>query len=726
MSAPFAGESPSDYRARRKAEMAGTQATPEAGFEAQKAKVAAQQQRVSRKPAPNAINIDTAAEDEEAVSATHKKLAGGVKALDADAVKAADKDKDWSKMTPEAQQAAARGSSAKTAGASHTTSTPGAAPKTSMASAMEKAGVSNPAPAVKAASREPAKTDPAVAARNNMGAPRTQDNGASSVAGRTAGGSQAERDQARAAATRGSRNSGKAAEAKAAARSASPRSAASAAPTATPVMGRQFPQKETGLYSSRRHAEGFAAMVTPEGGPSSKLSDKPSAQPPVRMADSAGHQAAKTAVDHPTPSAAANPSPVAPTPAGGRFPASPEAQAAAPMNHGSVGIAKPKVGEVTRAIDNPKAPASKMRAGYASHLAEGGNNDTYWAGRDAAKAKRNGAKTAKSAPEVVTETPSLSPQPAPVAKASPATLPPMPPPSAAPAPRPTVGSAPAPAAAPPMRLAPEPQRTPMSSQMNKVTETEPAPSVPAKVGGGSPAPTATPSAPTLGNRPSAPAAGPAGPSAPDRGAVATPPAPTGGGRSGAAPRSPEVGGGRSGMNTSDHSVGIGGHNYGSVVINHNTNNVNYGHVGGSQGNVDHAGGRGYARPSGGPGGGGQPEPEDHQSSGGAKFNAWYHDSTGHHDLQKGIKHITGQTGGSGETLSHGSGNVGANRQTGGTIGGAGGTQRPLKGSARAAGGNQAAQQNTTDTGTTANWQGPATTHQASASGNGTSQFNATP
>jgi hypothetical protein len=181
------------------------------------------------------------------------------------------------------------------------------------------------------------------------------------------------------------------------------------------------------------------------------------------------------------------------------------------------------------------------------------------------------------------------------------------------------------------------------------------------------------------------------------------------------------------MNTSDHSVGIGGHNYGSVVINHNTNNVNYGHVGGSQGNVDHAGGRGYSRPSGGSGEGGQPEPEDHQSSGGgAKFNAWYHDSTGHHDLQKGIKHVTGQTGGSGEKLSHGSGNVGANRQTGGTIGGAGGTQRPLKGSARSAGGAQPAQQNTTGTGTTANWQGPATTHQASASGNGTAQLNATP
>lgn len=665
-SAPYPRESLEEYRSRRKAEMAGGP-TPDAGFEAQKAKVAAQHQRVSRQaPAgKSAVNLNTAAEDEESVASTHKKLAGGVKTLDPDKVKAADSDKDWAKMSPADQQAIAKGKS----GAVHTTETSGPH-QPAMAAAMEKAGLNRasdkttPAPVKNAQAKAPAQAavSASTAAQNNMGTPRTQDNGASTVAGRTAGGSQAERDQARAAATKGTRGGGKSAEAKAASRSASPRSAASGAPAGTSVKGPQF--SRIGDHGAEASSAPGRDWLTP-----SQISGKPS---PV-----------------------SNAAPVAPTPAASPSPSAPSTPTSQPS-------------EKPYSLD--KVIGSKPAKGVTpAHMASSAPGRDWLTPQAANKAK---AKASAKAPrEAVAEQPALAPSPGPR--------------PSAPA-NPTAPSAPsAPAMSevatvkrdarearqhaynnkvlgpPGPRL---PQRTPMSPQMDKA-----APSAPAEKLGGNTGP--LPSVSPEGTAPAPRGGRSSGQPSPgvDSGPVVRASGPTGTGRTGSSPRSTEVGGGRGGVHANDHSNAVGGDNYGSMTTNHNTYNVNYGHIGGSQGNVDHASGGSRSSGSGGGGGGGG---NHNAGSGGHGFNAWYHDSTGHHDLRSGIDHVTGRTDGS--KHGRGSGTLGG----GGSGGTLGGSQRPLRSSPRAGGGQAA--QNPTGTGTTSNWQGPATTHTASASGNGTS------
>ena len=183
-----------------------------------------------------------------------------------------------------------------------------------------------------------------------------------------------------------------------------------------------------------------------------------------------------------------------------------------------------------------------------------------------------------------------------------------------------------------------------------------------------------------------------------------------------------VGGGRSGTphQGGERNINVGGDNNGTVTQNHNTYNINYGHVGGSQGNVDHGySPRGPQQRGGGSGGGGA---GGHDEGHGGGFNAWYKDSTGHHDLRKGLDHVTGRTGGSGERLDKPEKNVGSGQSNGNV----GGSQRPLKGSSRAAGGASQTQPVQSSTGTTHNWQGPQPGKVQSASGNGTAQQNPTP
>ena len=662
MSGPDAGESYEQFRARRLAEMSG-QPAPSAGFEEAKKAVAAKQAaksaRLSAPPAgkTNIVSkLDTAAVDEDERGQAHKRLAGGVKPLDMEAIKAADKDKSWHSK-PEAEQVAEAKSApaSKPAGVSYSTSTPGAANQTAMAAAMAKAGVSAPAEAPAAEAKPAAKSPavkkttiaPEVAARNNMAAPRGI-NDTSVVSGVTAGGSQAERDRARAAATKGSRGSGNKAAEEAAARASTRRSAASSGPAAG-VTPPNPPMAFGGQFGSSRKAEAFAHVLNLPAGPSSKLSDKPAA-----------------AASAPAPAPVNNPAPHAPTPVSNASPAAPSApttQPSGPLSRENVIGSKPEKG-VSPAHMVSSAPGRDWLTPQAANRAK--------------------AKAPKAA---VTEEPALAASPTP--KKEPAAGRKAPSSAAAvggvnrsamPSGHDYQGAV--------ASVGSQPQRTQMAAPQAELAHA-------GAVSGFS----TEPQRPLSAGRTRTPAAGPSGT--------------VGGGRSGAAPRSAEVGGGRvsSGAAGGLHIANEGNDNHFENIgnVTHNTTIHNYGTMTGNS--IGNAGGapRGPGAPRSGGGGG---EGGGHAPAAGTKFNAWYSDSTGHHDLRKGLDHITGRTGGSGEKLDK-------------TRPVVGGSQRPLKGSVRSTA-TAAPQQAASSTGTTHNWTGPVHQSPTSASGNGTAQHNPVP
>jgi hypothetical protein len=323
MAGPMAGESLEQYRARRKAEMAG-QPAPEAGFEAAKAKVAEKQKakEVALAPAKKGIDLDRAAQDADELNATHKKLAGGVKALDMDAIKAADKDKEWRGKSEEEQVAVAKSKPAKPAGVAHSTSTPGSAPQTSMGAALSKAGMTSEQMQDKIhhdSSQDTASTgkvdaglpgtvnkklDAATIARNNGGGRGTSGGdvaaAASAVAGRTI--SPSEAAAARGRSDQGTRKNGGIRERTPGGRIQKPVAPAAAPQAATPSQG---------VFGTQLHARAFAAAVG-QNGPSSQLSAKPVARP--------------VAVQAPV----SNPAPIAPAPASKPTPAAPSAPTTQP------------------------------------------------------------------------------------------------------------------------------------------------------------------------------------------------------------------------------------------------------------------------------------------------------------------------------------------------------------------------------------------------------------
>jgi len=314
---------------------------------------------------------------------------------------------------------------------------------------------------------------------------------------------------------------------------------------------------------------------------------------------------AAPAASAPAPSRAAavpaegTPSGAAPTPTSGNFPASPQAQGSAALSHASVGIAKPKVGDVTRAVGNPKAPASKMREGYHKHIAEGGNDETYWAGRDAAKAKRASATPrSKASTTPVEQGPVTAAPPAASAGPSPASTP-APAVEAKPdSPRRMPAAPVAPAAANPTgRERSAPVATPAAPAAPRTTTSPTSPSAAPSSPAPTPARVAPAQATTLNPSQTA-KAGPAKTAAPM--AQATP------GEDATAPARRASTARTQTTNNTAEAGGVHNHYYGNV--SHTTNNnVNYGHQGSvSQGGGSMPGGRGGGMPSHATGGGESP------------------------------------------------------------------------------------------------------------------------
>lgn len=645
---------------------------------------------VEQRGASHRVNLDTAAKDADEVEQAHRAVGKGVQGLNMDAIKAADRDKEWAKKSPEEQQAAAKSAkAAKPEGVLHSTTTPGSSHVTSMAAALATAGVSAPKaetlkPSSVSSSGQPTyqSTDkaltvtPAVSERNNMAVPRGEVD-TSAIAGRTIEAKGDELQQAKDAAARGARSGNKAAEAAAAKKSAGRRSAASAMPTMGPQLTRVG---DNGANVSSAPGRGFITPEMIKGGL--------------------------------TPAPAANPAPVAPTPSSAATPAAPSAPTTQPTAGKSTpmdlyqakmdtehGVSPGRVALHPMTARDPGSGRGKRSSPAATPKEAVTEAPTLAAPKSAGQSRNVGGSTlgptaaakaqrASTGPTAVTE--DTSPYPlSPGAKPS----------SVGPEwEKHQDGNHRRRAGAPP---------DPLASQMGKVLGAlggaidDIGKAADAGSAARAGAAQHTPLAPQQMARASSP--GESMPSsAPSRGRAIT-------------PQSPEVGGGRGGLSQGgEHNVNVAGSNYGTINHNHNTYNVNYGTNNGTMGNVDHGyGPRGGGAPRA-AGGGGQPA-TNNDSQG--KFNVWYKDASGTHDLRKAADHYTGRTGGKGEKLDK----TPAKSTSGGS-------QRPIKGSPRqAAGGVQQPQMpTTTGTGTTTNWQGPQNTHTASASGNGTAQTTPTP
>lgn len=438
---PNVGESYADYRAAMQAASANGGVEPATGFEAAKARVAEKQkakEAAHATPAKAAINVDNAAETDEAVKQVKK--SADPRQIVKPQVSAAD-DKAWAgrvehgvkhmkdnyyarkgnvyshpetgeKVTtddmrehvsahmlkggsdhPALQNWSDPGATPKSAPAvkpAHTTETPGSSHQTSMAAAMQQAGADK--------TLKPSSTDaktgqptyqstdksltitPAIREQNNN-ANRHYTNDTSVVSGLAPDANDAVAARRRAAQGM-KKNGGKAEKApKAATRPAAPK-----------AVVEEAPGGPNGLWSGQQmaRARGFAHIVT--GGPSGesmKLSDKPAPAPK-----------------------ASSPAPVAnkaPTPA--TAPAEPEAAQSVKrsrfvstdsVTREGLSIAKPKLGsEITYGVDKANSPAAKTRQSYQAHIAGGGTQESYWADRDSRKAAK-----AAPAPAAVVSQPS--------------------------------------------------------------------------------------------------------------------------------------------------------------------------------------------------------------------------------------------------------------------------------------------------------------------------------
>lgn len=629
---PFPGEGLAEFRARRARELAdqanGVGAGPSADEQVEAAKekirqgnAAKARQRVS--DPKNMVNhMDSAAAQDDAVKATHKRLAGGVKPVIPDT--AADKgSSDWNKMSEADQIAAARGS--------------------------------KPSPAPAAPKPITVKADAETSAKNNMGVPRGGDRGGV-LGGVASKDSKSDLDAARAAATKGTRGtSSRQAEANAA-RQSQRRSAASAAPVASAPKA-PAPARQTGFTANNTMANAYAASLNLSG-PSTPVSQRPAP--------------AATAAPVANPATA---SPVATSPNSG-VTAADRFVPRGGLDRAAIGAGKPKIGsEVTHGINATRGPVANTRRQYQEHIAGGGNDESYWAARDAKKS----AKPAAKAPAVATVEPIAQPKSAPSTPVN--AVPPKRPTPSAPITPQTGGGTVPPLKTPPMpSRASTPQNTPMAAPQAAKAQPSSAPvETPRATPGRTVSPVVTPSSPTGTGRPGV-----------------TPPA--------RVERPESVG--RGGLHQhGEHNVNVGGHNYGSITQNNNTYNVNYGVNNGSMGNVEHGYGRGGRAAGTGHSGGhaGGHAMHGHEPH----FDIWARDANGLHSLHHTVQEVTGKVDGRGHKMP-------SQRQSGGN-------QQPLNGSPRATGGTSPAP---ASTGTTLNWQGPAHQNPTSASGNGTA--NGTP